>query len=137
MPLLIEQQPLLTLHFQLGDLTLKLGQRILSNKTGDFSLAAAIPLLLLCARRLASLFKLPAQIFGEACSMVGKKSYKLKSLSKSVPSDKSKNLKLKAKQRKDAKKIAKALKQGKKAKAKLTDEVGNRKSQKLKVKLKR
>ena len=72
---------------------------------------------------------------------VGKKSYKLKSASKSVASGEKKTLKLKPKKSKDAKKIAKALKQGEKAKAKLTvkltDEVGNKKSKKLKVKLKR
>ena len=72
---------------------------------------------------------------------VGKKSYKLKPLSKSVSSGKKKTLKLKPKKSKDAKKIAKALKQGKKAKAKLTvkltDEAGNKKSEKLSVRLKR
>ena len=72
---------------------------------------------------------------------VKKKTYELKPVTKSVSSGSSKNLKLKPKKSKDAKKIAKALKKGKKAKAKLTvkltDEVGNKKSQKLKVKLKR
>ncbi len=72
---------------------------------------------------------------------VGKKSYALKPASKSVSSGKNKNLKLKPKKSKDAKKIAKALKQGKKAKAKLTmkltDEAGNKKSEMLSVKLKR
>ena len=72
---------------------------------------------------------------------VGKKSYKLKPLSKSVSSGKKKTLKLKPKKSKDAKKIAKALKKGKKAKAKLevklTDEAGNKKSEKLSVRLKR
>ncbi len=72
---------------------------------------------------------------------LGKKSYKLKPASKSVSSGKQKNLKLKPKKSKDAKKIAKALKQGKKAKAKLTvkltDEAGNKKTEKLSVRLKR
>ncbi len=71
---------------------------------------------------------------------VGKKSYKLKKQTKNVSPGSSKNLKLKLKKSKDAKKIAKALKQGKKAKAKLTvkmtDDLGNKKSQKLSVKLK-
>ena len=72
---------------------------------------------------------------------LGKKSYKLKPASKSVSSGKNKNLKLKPKKSKDAKKIAKALKQGKKAKAKLTvkltDEAGNKRTENLEVKLKR
>jgi hypothetical protein len=71
---------------------------------------------------------------------VKKKTYKLKPKTKSVGSGKSEKLKLKLK-KKDAKKIAKALKQGKKATAKLTvklsDEAGNTKTEKLKVKLKR
>ena len=71
---------------------------------------------------------------------LGKKSYKLKKQSKSVSSGKSKTLKLKPKKSKDSKKIAKALKKGKKAKAKLTvkliDAAGNKKTEKLKVKLK-
>jgi len=66
--------------------------------------------------------------------------YKLKTKTKSVGSGKTKTLKLKPK-KKDAKKIAKALKNGKKAKAKLTvkltDEAGNKKTEKLAVKLKR
>ena len=68
-------------------------------------------------------------------------SYKLKPQSKSVSSGKKKTLKLKPKKSKDAKKIAKALKKGKKAtaklKVKLTDQAGNKKTEKLKVKLKR
>jgi hypothetical protein len=72
---------------------------------------------------------------------VGKKSYKLKPLTKSVSSGDSKNLKLKPKKSKDKKKIAKALKKGKKAEAKLTvkltDEAGNNKTEKLSVGLKR
>ena len=72
---------------------------------------------------------------------VGKQSNKLKKQTKSVSSGSSKNLKLKPKKSKDARKIAKALKKGKEAKAKLTvkltDEAGNKKSQKLSVKLKR
>ena len=72
---------------------------------------------------------------------VGKRSYALKPQSKSVFSGSSKNLKLKPKKSKDAKKIAKALKKGKKAKAKLTvkltDEAGNTKTEKLSVRLKR
>ncbi len=71
---------------------------------------------------------------------VGNKPYKLKRASKGVASGKSKTLKLKPK-KKDAKKIAKALKKGKRAKAKLdvklTDEAGNKKTEKLSVKLKR
>ncbi len=67
--------------------------------------------------------------------------YKLKPLTKSVGSGNSKNLKLRLKKSKDAKKIAPALKQGKKATAKLevnlTDEAGNTKTKKLSVKLKR
>ena len=78
---------------------------------------------------------------GKGKVKIGKKSYKLKSASKSVSSGKKKTLKLKPKKSKDAKKIAKALKQGKKAKAKLkvklTDEAGNKKTEKLSVKLKR
>jgi hypothetical protein len=72
---------------------------------------------------------------------VKKKSYKLKPASKSVSSGSSKTLKLKPKKSKDAKKIAKYLKRGKKATAKLkvrlTDEAGNKATTKLKVKLKR
>jgi hypothetical protein len=72
---------------------------------------------------------------------VKKSSYKLKTETKSVSEGKKKILKLKPKKSKDAKKIAKALKQGKKAKAKLTvkltDEAGNSKSTKLSVTLKR
>ena len=73
---------------------------------------------------------------------VKKKSYKLKPRTRSVNSGQSTNLKLKPKKSKDVKKIAKALKRGKKATAKLTvkltDEAGdNTKTNKLKVKLKR
>ena len=72
---------------------------------------------------------------------VKKKSYKLKSQTKSVSEGTKRTLKLKPKKRKQAKKIAKALKKGKKAKAKLavklTDGAGNKKVEKLKVKLKR
>ena len=71
---------------------------------------------------------------------IAKKSYKLKKQTKRVSPGSSKNLKL-APKKKHGKKIANALKQGKKATAKLTvkltDEAGNRKSEKLKVKLKR
>ena len=78
---------------------------------------------------------------GKGKVKVGKKSYKLKSVTKSVSQGNSKNLKLKPKKAKDAKKIVKAMKKGKKAKAKLevklTDEAGNRKTTKLSVKLKR
>jgi Tol biopolymer transport system component len=67
--------------------------------------------------------------------------YKLKPVSKSVSSGKSKKLKLRPKKTRDARKIAKALKRGKKAKAKLkvklSDGVGNKKVVKLSVKLKR
>ena len=62
---------------------------------------------------------------------VKRKSYKLQPQTKSVSEGKKKTLKLKPKKRKDAKKIFKALKKGKKAKAKLTveltDEAGNKK----------
>jgi hypothetical protein len=72
---------------------------------------------------------------------VKKKTYKLKPVTKSVSSGSSKNLKLKPKKSKDRKKIAKALKKGKKAKAKLTvkltDEAGNSETEKLLVKLTR
>jgi Tol biopolymer transport system component len=72
---------------------------------------------------------------------LGKRSYKLKRQAKSVSEGESKNLKLKPKKSKDAKKIAKFLEKGKKAKArlkvKLTDEAGNNKTEKLSVKLKR
>ena len=77
---------------------------------------------------------------GKGKIKVGKKSYKLKKSSKSVSSGKSKTLKLKPKKSKDSKKIVKALKKGKKAKAKLkvtlSDELGNTKTNKLSVKLK-
>jgi len=70
---------------------------------------------------------------------VAKKSYKLKKQAKSISPGSSRNLKLKPKKSKDAKKIAKALKKGKKAKAmltvKMTDDLGNEKSKKLSVKL--
>ena len=70
-----------------------------------------------------------------------KKRYKLNSQSKSVGAGKKKSLKLKPKKRKDARRIAKAMKKGKKAKAtlkvKLTDAAGNKKTTKLSVKLKR
>ena len=72
---------------------------------------------------------------------VGKKSYKLKPKTADVAAGANKNLTMKPKKAKDAKKIAKALKQGTKAKAKLTvkmtDELGNTASTKLSVKLKR
>jgi len=74
---------------------------------------------------------------GKGKIKVAKRSYKLKKASKSVSSGKSKNLKLKPKKSKHAKKIAKALKRGKKAKAKLTvkltDEAGNKRTTKLSV----
>ncbi len=69
-----------------------------------------------------------------------KTTYKLKPQSKSVASGEQKTLKLKPKKGKDAKKIAKALKKGKKANAKLTvelsDGAGNAESEKLSVTLK-
>ncbi|MGB6423676.1 MAG: hypothetical protein WBF18_00200 [Solirubrobacterales bacterium] len=72
---------------------------------------------------------------------VKKKTYKLKPQTEAVGSGQSKTLKLKPKKSKDAKKIAKALKKGKKAKAKLTvkltDDAGNKKTTKLSIKLKR
>ena len=67
--------------------------------------------------------------------------YKLKPKTKNLSAGRKKTLKLKPKRKKDAKKIVRALKQGKKVRAKLkvklTDEVGNKKIKKLKVKLKR
>lgn len=67
--------------------------------------------------------------------------YRLETETKSVGEGKKKTLKLRPKKRRHAKKIAKALKRGKKAKAKLrvklTDEAGNSKGKRLKVKLKR
>ena len=70
-----------------------------------------------------------------------KRTYKLKPQTKNVASGKSKKLKLKLKKSKDAKKIAKALKKGKKAKAsvtvKMTDDASNSKKTKLAVTLKR
>ncbi|MGB2852743.1 MAG: beta-propeller fold lactonase family protein [Solirubrobacterales bacterium] len=72
---------------------------------------------------------------------VGKRSYKLKPRTKTVSSGSSKTLKLKPKKSKEAKKIVKAMKKGKKAKAKLivklTDEAGNKKTEKLSIRLKR
>jgi len=72
---------------------------------------------------------------------VKQKSYKLKPQTKGVASGNKKTLKLKPKKSMDAKKIAKALRRGKKATAKLevklTDEAGNQKTAKPKVKLKR
>jgi hypothetical protein len=72
---------------------------------------------------------------------LGKRSYELGPRSRSVATGKSKTVKLKPKRKADAKKIAKGLKKGKKATAKLTvklsDEAGNKKTQKLSVKLKR
>ena len=71
----------------------------------------------------------------------GGKSYKLKRQTKSVSSGKSKNLKLRLKRPKDARRIAKALDQGKKAVARITvkliDEVGNVEAESFRVKLKR
>jgi plastocyanin len=67
--------------------------------------------------------------------------YKLKTQTKSISEGKSKTLKLKPKKSKDAKKISKYLRRGKKAtaklKVKLTDEAGNTETEKLTVKLKR
>jgi DNA-binding beta-propeller fold protein YncE len=72
---------------------------------------------------------------------VKKDSYKLKPQNKSVAGGTKKTLKLKPKKTKDAKRIAKVLRQGKKAKAKLkvklSDEAGNKATTKLSVKLKR
>ena len=72
---------------------------------------------------------------------VGKKSYKLKPTTKDVSSGNKTTLKLVPKKKMDKKKIVKALKKGNKARAKvtvkLTDEAGNKESEKLKVKLKR
>ncbi len=69
------------------------------------------------------------------------KSFKLRRKAKGVESGESKTLKLKPKKSKDAKRIARALKQGEKAKAKLKvkliDGVGNKKTERLSVKLKR
>ena len=78
---------------------------------------------------------------GKGQARVGKRAYPLRPVTKNVTSGSSKTLKLKPKKKKDARKIAKTLKKGKKAKAKLTvklsDEAGNEKTEKLKVKLKR
>jgi hypothetical protein len=72
---------------------------------------------------------------------LNKRLYKLKPQSKSVGAGKKKGLKLEPKKRKHARKTAKLLRKGKKAKAKLTvkliDEAGNEKTTKLSVKLKR
>ena len=72
---------------------------------------------------------------------LGRRSYKLKPKSADAAADEKKNLALAPRRSSDAKKIAKALKQGEKAKAKLTvtltDELGNTKTQKLGAKLKR
>jgi Calcineurin-like phosphoesterase/Fibronectin type III domain/Bacterial Ig domain len=72
---------------------------------------------------------------------VGKRSYRLEPQTENIRSDNKETLKLKPRKRKDQKKIAKALKNGRKAKAKLkvklTDEVGNTKTKELSVKLKR
>ena len=72
---------------------------------------------------------------------VRKKSYKLKPKTESVSEGDEKTLKLRPKNNKQGKKIAKALKKGNKAQAKLTvklsDQAGNKKTKKLKVKLKR
>ena len=72
---------------------------------------------------------------------VGNKSYKLGLQTKPVKSGQSKNLKLKPKKPKDARRIARALANGRKTVAKLTvkliDEAGNVKAQSLRVKLKR
>lgn len=71
---------------------------------------------------------------------LGKKSYNLRPQTKSVPAGSSKDLKLKPKKSKDAKKIAKALKMGREAKAKLTvkltDGLSNTKTETLSVTLK-
>ena len=72
---------------------------------------------------------------------LGRRSYNLDPQTKSVPSGSAKNVKLKPAKSKDAVRIAKALRKGRKATAKLTvalsDGVGNLKSSKLSVKLKR
>jgi hypothetical protein len=70
----------------------------------------------------------------------GKRSYRLKPISKSVASGKKKKLKLRPKKM-DAKRVARALKRGKGAKAKLilrlSDDAGNVEREKLSVKLRR
>ena len=72
---------------------------------------------------------------------VGSKSYKLQPQTKIVSKGRSRNLKLKPKKSKHATKIAKVLKRGKKAKArlkvKLTDAGGYTKTKELSVKLRR
>ena len=82
---------------------------------------------------------LDAKVTGKV--KLANKSFKLRRKAKGVESDETKTLKLKPKKKKDQKKIARALKQGEKAKAKLkvklTDGVGNKKAERLSVKLKR
>lgn len=82
----------------------------------------------------------PAEGMGKGKIKVGKKSYKLKKLTKDLKTDKTKKLKLKPKKSKHKKKIAKALKKGDKVTAKLTgkitDEAGNKLKKKKTVKLK-
>ncbi len=77
---------------------------------------------------------------GEGKIVVGKESYKLADVSKDVNAGAKKTLKLKPKKSKDKREIAKALKDGKKAKAKLTitltDALGNDVTETPKVKLK-
>lgn len=67
----------------------------------------------------------------------GKKAYKLRPKIRQVAAGKKKALALAPQRPADAKKIAKALKQGTKAKTKLTDELGNKKTEKVSVKLTR
>ena len=78
---------------------------------------------------------------GKGKVKVGNRSYKLERQTKLVGSGESKNLKLKPKRRKDAKRIARALANGKKTVArvtvKLTDQAGNVKAQSYRVNLKR
>ncbi len=72
---------------------------------------------------------------------LGKRSYKLEPRIRGVASGKSKTVRLKPKRKADGKKIAKALEKGKKATAKLivklSDQAGNKKTEKLSVRLKR
>jgi hypothetical protein len=72
---------------------------------------------------------------------VGKRAYKLKRKVKRLASGERKNLRLKPKRSSAAKKVVRALKRGKKVRAKLlvtlTDQAGNRERHKLGVKLKR
>ncbi len=78
---------------------------------------------------------------GKGKVKIGNRSYKLEPKTKPVGSGQSKNLKLKPKKPKDARRIARALAKGKKTVARITvrliDEADNVKAQSFRVKLKR